>query len=224
MSLKEPPYQPENAFQAIASILDKNLTSYISDIESELSNRDTGYLNKLLLAEGIQDTVLFAALKIKEYAGQINVIIHALGILIALPYILEPNEIIFYLSLGAGNTGRRYDLETDQRVAEFKFIKWQGGSEAIRQNSLFIDFFNLVEHESQRQRDLYVLGEHYPLRFFNKNRAIDSVLSKNHKVWQEFHDKYNDNYKTVSQYYNDFKDLVNITDLCKLVPVFAASD
>ena len=52
-------------------------------------------------------------------AGQVNVVIHALGILISLPYLLEDDEEIQSLSLGAGNTGRRYDLETDRRVAEF---------------------------------------------------------------------------------------------------------
>jgi hypothetical protein len=223
MFLQEQTSQTENAFRAFESIMDKNLTSYISGIETELVNKDTGYLNEILLAEGIQDTVLSAALKIKEFAGQINVIIHALGILLSLPYILEPNEVILSLSLGAGNTGRQFDLETDQRVGEFKFIKWQGGPEAIRQNSLFIDFFNLAEHESKRKRDLYVLGKHYPLRFFNNNRAIDSVLSKNHTVWQDFHEKYNDKYTTVSQYYNDFKHTVNIKDLCDFVPVFSTN-
>jgi hypothetical protein len=36
-------------------------------------------------------------------------------------------------------TGRSFDLETSDRVAvaEFKFIRWQGGPESIRQNQLF---------------------------------------------------------------------------------------
>lgn len=68
---------------------------------------------------------------------KVNVVIHALGILLCLPHILEADGTVQYVSLGAGNTGRQFDLETDRRVAEFKFIQWQGGPESIRQNSLF---------------------------------------------------------------------------------------
>jgi hypothetical protein len=63
----------------------------------------------------------------KQVAGQINVVIHALVILLCLPHILKDHEVIEYVSLGAGNTARAFDLETNQRVAEFKFIRWQGG-------------------------------------------------------------------------------------------------
>ena len=56
----------------------------------------------------------------KRSAGQINVIVHAVGILVALPKILEPGELVQSLSLGAGNTGRAHDLETDRRIDEFR--------------------------------------------------------------------------------------------------------
>ena len=52
----------------------------------------------------------------KRLAGQINVTIHALGILMCLPHILEPDERVESVSLGAGNTGRDFDLETNVRV------------------------------------------------------------------------------------------------------------
>ena len=61
-----------------------------------------------------------AALLVKRSAGQINVIVHAVGILVALPKILEPGELVQSLSLGAGNTGRAHDLETDRRIDEFR--------------------------------------------------------------------------------------------------------
>ena len=38
----------------------------------------------------------------KRLAGQINVTIHALGILLCLPHILEPSERVEPVSLGAG--------------------------------------------------------------------------------------------------------------------------
>ena len=52
-----------------------------------------------------------AALLVKRSAGQINVIVHAVGILVALRKILEPGELVQSLSIGAGNTGRAHDLE-----------------------------------------------------------------------------------------------------------------
>jgi len=54
-----------------------------------------------------------AAALMKRVAGQINVVIHALGILLCLPHILEADEVVEYVSLGAGNTGRAFDLETN---------------------------------------------------------------------------------------------------------------
>ena len=66
--------------------------------------------------------------------------------------------MIEYVSLGAGNTGRAFDLETNQRIAEFKFIHWQGGPESIRQNSLFKDFYEMAEYDTRKQKFLYVLG------------------------------------------------------------------
>ena len=56
----------------------------------------------------------------QAFGGQINVIVHAVGILVALPKILELGELVQSLSLGAGNTGRAHDLETDRRIDEFR--------------------------------------------------------------------------------------------------------
>ena len=94
-----------------------------------------------MTACGTKAEVLGAAGLIKRLAGQIHVVIHALGILLCLPRILQPGEVVEYVSLGAGNTGRAFDLETNQRIAEFKFIRWQGGAEVIRQGSKRTPFF-----------------------------------------------------------------------------------
>src|SRR5208283_3156081 len=127
---------------------------------------------------GAKADVLGAAGQIKQLAGQINVVIHALGILLCLPHILRAGEVIEYVSLGAGNTNRNFDLETNQRIAEFKFIRWQGGPEVIRQNALFKDFYEMAEHATEKQRLLYVLGTQHPEKFFNGGRAISSVLGR----------------------------------------------
>ena len=56
----------------------------------------------------------------QAFGGPDRVIVHAVGILVALPKILEPGELVQSLSLGAGNTGRAHDLETDRRIDEFR--------------------------------------------------------------------------------------------------------
>lgn len=150
--------------------------------------------------------------------GQIDVIIHALGIINILPYILEQDEKVEYLSLGAGNTGREFDLETNKRIAEFKFINWSGKSDTIRQNNTFKDFFQLVEFPTGKKKYLYILDKDKVLKFFNNNRALKSVLSKNQSVRDNFYQLYGDKYKTVSQYYCDKKHLVEIVDLSYVCP------
>jgi hypothetical protein len=82
--------------------------------------------------------VLKAANVIKHLARQINVVIHTLGILLCLPHILRAGEVIHYVALGAGNTGRSLDLETNVRVAEFKFTHWQGRPESIQYASPYV--------------------------------------------------------------------------------------
>ncbi len=75
------------------------------------------------------------------------------------------------------------------RVAEYKFIDWQGGPESIRQNSIFKGFFELAEHETHK-KVLYVVGTGYPLKFFNGGRALTSVLSRHPKILAHIHEKY----------------------------------
>ena len=96
-----------------------SLRSTISGIEHQLSNIPKSEVSKVLQRVGIQNQLLLEALLIKKTSSQINEILHAIGILLSLPFLLEDGEIIESLSLAAGNTGKGCDLETDRRVAEF---------------------------------------------------------------------------------------------------------
>ncbi len=60
------------------------------------------------------------------------------------------------------NTRRPFDLETDRRVAEFKFINWRGGPESICQNSVFEVFFMTAENSMSKRKYLYHLGAEHP--------------------------------------------------------------
>lgn len=199
----------------------QSLTATLMALESRLQGIDRARTSSLFQTLGIDPTLFDSALVLKQAAGQINVVVHAVGILLALPFILTDDEKVQYLSLGAGNTGRLFDLETNLRVAEFKFTQWRGGSEAIRQNQLFKDFYLLAEHDTNKARYLYVVGAEYPLKFLNNQRALSSVLSRNNKLWLNFHQRHGTRFSTVNEYYSYRQHLVQLVDLAQIVPYFA---
>jgi hypothetical protein len=202
------------------------LTARISDLEMRLHGKTRDKAATLLAADHINETALSGALTIKQLSAQIDVVIHALGILTSLPYVLKRGEVIQSLSLGAGNTSRHHDLETDRQIAEFKFIQWRGGSEAIRQNNVFIDVFNLARESTTKRRVLYLLDKRHALRLLRNRRAIGSVLSKNASVHARFRAAHHDQFATVREYWATIEHRVEIVDLRGLVPAFkgAVSD
>jgi hypothetical protein len=200
-----------------------DLTETIYRIEKSLKGVSaTGY-SAVLTTSGAKAEVLGAAGLIKQMAGQINVVIHALGILLCLPRILRSGETIDYVSLGAGNTGRAFDLETNIRIAEFKFTHWQGGPESIRQNALFKDFYEMAECEMQKEKYLYVLGTEHAEKFLNGGRALSSVLTRNETLRKNFIGKYGEQYRTVRDYYVPRKGQVVIQDVSPFVPELVAA-
>lgn len=168
----------------------------------------------------INEELLKAALRLKLAAAQIHEVVHAVGILLALPHILEPDERVQYLSLAAGNTGRPFDLETNERIAEFKFIDWKGGPESIRQNALFKDFYELAEYQTLKRRFLYVVGLEHPMKFFNGGRACASVMRRNKPLWERYSQRYLE-FERVCAFYEHKKADVMIVDLAPMVPSLA---
>jgi len=200
-----------------------DLTGTLSRIEHLVRGVTVAECPSFLLEAGAGKEVLAAAAVMKRLAAQINVAIHALGILLCLPHILEEEEQVEYVSLGAGNTGREFDLETNHRVAEFKFIQWRGGPESIRQNSIFKDFFLLEDSNSTKRKYLYVLGTEHPLKFLDGGRALKSVLSRNDKVRDQFYARFGKQFVTVRDYYRSHQDKVVIVDVSPWLPELAGS-
>ena len=200
-----------------------DLTRTLADVEASVRGATADTCVAAAASVGAHDEVLAAAGLMKRVAGQINVVIHALGILVCLPRLLEPGETVEYVSLGAGNTGRSFDLETNRRVAEFKFIWWQGGPETIRQNAIFKDFYLLAEHATEKRKFLYVLGTEYPLKFFNSKRSLSSVLKGNVGMAQEFQATFGDRFRTVREYYDTRRNVVAIQDVSPLVAGLVAA-
>jgi hypothetical protein len=137
---------------------------------------------------------------------------------------LEDNENIQSISLGAGNTGKDYDLTTDYRVAEFKFIHWRGGAESIRQNNVFKAFLHLLWDTSGKKRQLFLTGTEEAFNFLQGGRALSSVLSKDHATRTRFEARYGNQFQTVGQFYKEHQTEIEIVDLLKLVPVFEANE
>jgi len=198
------------------------LTARIGAIEASLTGKERRAAQRTIAKHEIDEALLKGALTIKDLAGQIHVVIHAIGILLTLPHILERDERIESVSLGAGNTGREHDLVTDRRIAEFKFIEWRGGAESIRQNSLFIDLFNLASAKTKKRRYMYVVGREHPDRFLGNRRALSSVLSRNAAAAARFKALHGERFETVADYASYIRDQVEIVDLREVVPTFSA--
>jgi len=192
------------------------LGSKLGTIQQDFEGCTAATATSLYRKYQIDTTLLEAATAIKDAARQIDEVMHAVGILKFLPNILQVDEVIESLSLGAGNTGKPFDLITNLRIAEFTFIYWKGGAESIRQNKLFKDFFDLAEFDTQKKRCLYVLDSPIPLEFLNGGRSIKSVLSRNLKLWNTFQEKYGTRFTRVKEYYDHRKDTVEVVSLYEL--------
>ena len=101
------------AAQALAAFAGTDLTGRIGALEGDFADVTSESLRTVLNESRVTHELLSSAYVMKRVAGQINVVIHAIGILLCLPHILEAGERLSSLSLGAGNTGRAFDLETD---------------------------------------------------------------------------------------------------------------
>lgn len=202
-----------DAVNALEAFVTSDLTSKVAEVEASMRGATAETCANAISLAGANSHVFGAAALMKEASGQIDVIIHALGILLCLPHLMEKDETVEYLSLGAGNTGRAFDLETNLRIAEFKFINWRGGPESIRQNSIFKDFFGLAESESNKRKFLYVLGVDHPMKFFRGGRSLKSVLSRGDKVKILFESKYGERFKKVREYYSFREGCVEICDV-----------
>jgi hypothetical protein len=189
------------------------LTARISELEAGIARGSGRNSATAVQAAGVTARLLESAFIMKRASAQIDVVIHALGISLLLPRLLERGERVQYVSLGAGNTGRAFDLETNRRIAEFKFIEWQGGSETIRQNSLFKDFYLLAEARTGKRKHLYVLGLDRPMKFLRGKRALKSVLSKSVALWTDFQQRYGGQYERVGAYFALKEEEVLIEDI-----------
>jgi len=210
------------AAKALEMFAKKRLTSRVAALETAFAGQGSVDAHSLLGQSAVTHELLASAYQLKRVAGEINVVIHAIGILLCLPHILEPDERVEYLSLGAGNTGKAFDLETNLRVAEFKFIHWRG-ADAVRQNGLFKDIYLLAEHVTTKRKFMYVLETGRPLDFLRGGRALSSVMAGNKKLRDRFQERYGDQFATVGDYFSAKGAVVALVSVAEFLPELSDS-
>lgn len=122
--------------------------------------------------------------------GRVGDLIHAAAITFSLPHILKPDERISNRpSLAAGNDpSRPFDIETDQRIAEFKLAEWTG-ADAMHKRQVFKDLFKLAIDDSDRVAEFYVVGAR-PLKFLRESKSTERwALDRNTAVAQQLAEK-----------------------------------
>jgi hypothetical protein len=75
----------------------------------------------------------------------------------------------------------------------------------------------MAEHETRKEKYLYVLGTEHGEKFLNGGRALTSVL-RNATLRNKFNAKFGDRYRTVREYYLPRKGLVVIQDVSSFLP------
>ncbi|MFC7615702.1 hypothetical protein ACFQV2_21580 [Actinokineospora soli] len=170
--------------------------------------------------------LLKAAMTVRRDVGRVSDVIHAAVIALALPHILDEGEIVDTRpSLGPGNDpSRRFDLRTNQRVAEFKVSVWTGG-DVMRKRGLVADLVGLAIHAPHHLRpELWVAGAE-PLRFLRTSTSpMGNLLSR---ASQHLRRAYEERYRDLDLPLRDFlaqhAARVRLFDLAEILPTVAAA-
>ncbi|WP_410563700.1 hypothetical protein [Amycolatopsis sp. cmx-4-61] len=222
----EPSPSKTDLGSAIKSFIDlheffgeEDLTSRVSRLEDRLEGADSETVQERVAPEGLTRDLLHGALLVRQHAGHVNDLIHAAMIVRALPKILEPGErIVRRPSLASGNDGsRRFDLETDRRVAEFKAAQWKG-CDTLRKRLLVADLVSLVLERGDRRAELYVLGSR-PIEYLHTSTStVAWALGRSSpRLRQAYEDRFGSAVLTVGQFTAGPAADVVLRDLSELI-------
>ena len=193
------------AFHKLRNYFGDDLSTRVTVLEHHFSGGKLETLDDLLGRKKLTADLLHSARPIKRATGQIHVVIHALGILLSLPSVLEKGEIIEQLSSG---------LATRPAVTTiwiFTFIDWKGRDSA-RQDKLFKDFFLLAEADTQKKRCLYVNSRDGAIKCLSGGRLCKSLLGRNALTGSRFTTQYPDTMR-VCDYFRQRESLIAIIQL-----------
>lgn len=207
-----------DAIQRVTQFKGPSLAETLSALEARLRGRNAGGVAAVNGTLGVDRGLLADAAAVKRAGAQIDIAIHAAGILYALPHLLEEGESVARASLAAKEALGEFHLVTDRRLAQFRFVSWQDKGNAAREVSLFEDFYKLAEDPTKRRKYLYLLDTVLPLRFLQSGRDLEKVLKQNKPLESDFLKRYAHNYRTVGMYYASRRQAVQLVDLTRLIP------
>jgi hypothetical protein len=168
------------------------------------------------------ETIYLAAKIIKEASSQIDEIVHASGIMIAKEVWLNEREKVEYLSLGAGNHKERFDMETNLRIAEFKFGKWnEKSANGIRRRGYLGNYVSLLVAKDPRIKYFVIEDKVAFVKFMNGKASWRNVLSKNPSGFKKLEKFIIENKKehlvTVGEIYREFGEWVTVMDYNQII-------
>lgn len=210
------------AVEQLADFMDGlPLTTRVATLEHALLGADMHSVAAIADDNDIAADTLGAALTVRDAFGRVSDVIHALVITLALPRILEPGETVTVRpSLAAGNDpGRKFDLETDRRVAEFKVSGWTG-TDAMRKRGTFVDLVHVALDESPREKYVYVLGDD-PRRFLENTTSTAAWgFTRKSALQRDVFEKRWGPAESISiaDFRRDHASAVHIVDLYEVIP------
>ncbi|HEX8105749.1 MAG TPA: hypothetical protein VF533_24250 [Solirubrobacteraceae bacterium] len=194
----------------------------IAALETDLAGQSGETAAGVVASHGLTAATFAASLLVREELGKLSDLIHATGIALALPHLLEAGEVLKTPSLAAGNDpGRQYDVETNVRAAEFKFARWTNGGNGGREKDLFKDLVLLTQAPMPLRAEIYVRGPR-PARFLAGRASARKQLKRSQAVLAVFDAQVSDPEVTVAAYVAAYAERVRVIDLEEAVPsVFA---
>ena len=215
---------PAQLAAAIAFLDRAPLASTVAELEIALTGCERAQVSDLAAAHGVTVELLRSAVAARDTFGKVNDVIHAAAITLALPHLLTPGEVLTRPSLAAGNTpDRLFDVETDRRIAEFKFARWDG-HDGGRQKPTVKDLARLAADTSGRSAELYLRGVR-PLNWLMRTRSsVRQQLKRYPAELDAFESAFGDAAIPVSAFVTGAAAHVQIIDIEQRLPdLFAAS-
>lgn len=206
------------------------LKGVVAELEHELSSASSDEASQVTESVGMGGdpgvALFMAAVQARQQLGRINDLIHATGIALMLPAILEPGERLTNRpSLAAGNDASRpFDVETDRRIMEFKFGVWQPGSNAARKRGVFHDLLHLAAAPSGRRPELYVVGPQAAKFLLTTTSKVSWALNRQaEKSQQLFQEQFGSVNVPIPEFTKGPAAHVTIVDMEQQLPVLSAA-
>ncbi|MFC5179476.1 hypothetical protein [Nocardioides taihuensis] len=206
------------------------LKGVVAELEHELASASGAEVSQATEEVGMggePGIALFtAAVQTRQRLGRLSDLIHATGIALMLPALLEPDERLTNRpSLAAGNDpSRPFDVETDRRIMEFKFGVWQPGSNADRKRGVFHDLLHLAADPSGRRPELYVVGPQAEKFLLGTTSKVAWALNRQaEKSRQLFEERFGSVDIPIPEFTRGPAAHVQIVDLEQRLPVLGAA-